>query len=157
MQSITQEKIDQINQELPLHSMWDGFWVHAFDKGRLQVSCSFDRIYYRDFDIVFRDVIFFNLPDEWRDTDIRGENLLRIASKNEFIVHHPDFDTQDHSILAIDIFISRREAIFKHTFFIVATSVELSKCVQYNNSPAAEYMEVFPNEPFPCKKNRVGA
>jgi hypothetical protein len=158
MTKITPEKVAEVNQNLPLHSMWDGFWVHSFKNGRLEVSCSFDRIYYRDFDIIFREVIFFNLPDEWRDTDIYGEELLRLSNHDEFSRHHPDFDTQQHSIIAIDIhFTPWQKSPVKHTFFVVTTSVELQKCIQYNNSPAAEYKEKFPDEPFPCKKNRVGA
>jgi len=158
MGTITPEIIVKVNKDLPLHTMWDGFWIHSFEKQKLVIACSFDRIYYRDFDITFKDVIFFNLPDVWADTDIFGDQLIRLSTQEEFSSHHPDFDTGQHSILAIDIhFTPLRQSPVKHTFFIVTTSVELDRCLQYNNSPVAEYSEKFPNEPFPCKRNRIGA
>lgn len=148
--------IQRINKELPLHSMWDGFWVHSFNRGTLVISCSFDRIYYRNFDLVFKKVIFFNVPVEWRDTDIYGDDLLRLATKDEFIEHQPGFDPLDRQIIAIDIhFRLLSGEIKKHTFFILAEHVYLNKCVAPDYSPASEYADPYSEEPFPCKKNRV--
>lgn len=148
--------INKINTELPVHSMWDGFWIHAFKKDTLIISCSFDRIYYRNFDIVFKKVIFFNVPVEWRDTDIYGDNLLRLTSKEEFEKHHPGFDTLDRHIIAIDMYFRTTVGdINKSTFFILAEHIYPNKCVSPDCNPVSEYADPFIAEPFPCRKNRV--
>jgi hypothetical protein len=150
------EIVQHINKELPLHSMWDGFWVQSFKRGTLIISCSFDRSYYRNFDIVFKKVIFFNVPDEWRDTDIEGDDLLRLASAEEFQNHHPGFDPLDRHIIAVDIhFRDENGERIKHTFFILAEHIYLNKCVGPDSKPVVEYKDPFSNELFPCKKNRV--
>jgi hypothetical protein len=136
--------------------MWDGFWVHSFNKGTLIISCSFDRIYYRNFDLVFKKVIFFNVPAEWRDTDIYGDDLLRLASKEEFEKHHPDFDVADHHIIAVDLHFRYTDGnVRKFTFFILAAHVYLNKCEPGNSNPVAEYTDPYSGEFFPCMKNRV--
>jgi hypothetical protein len=147
--------VHRINAELPLHSMWDGFWVHSFKRGTLVISCSFDRIYYRDFDLVFKKVIFFNLPPEWRDTDVPGDELLRIASREEFHKFHPHFDTQERIIFAIDLHFKNSDSFKKQTFFILAEHVFLNKCEAPDNNPVPEYHDPFEAEDFPVFKNRV--
>jgi hypothetical protein len=147
--------IKKINEDLPLHSMWDGFWVHSFKRGTLVISCSFDRIYYRQFDLVFKKVIFFNVPERWRDSNVDGDDLLRLASPEEFRRHHPDFDTKGHLIFAIDMHLEIindiiheingepqreiRRAWEPFTFFIVATHVYLNECTPEDNNPVPEY------------------
>ena len=90
MQSI-QQIINVVNKTLPLHSMWDGLWVHKFKRKSLVIGASFDRCYYRDYDIVFKKVSFFNLPHEWRDTEVNTENLIRLSTKEEFEKQHQLF------------------------------------------------------------------
>lgn len=153
--SITIDTINELNKNLPVHNMWDGFWIHYYEKDYLMLSCSFDRIYYRDFDIEFRGVIFFNLPDEWRDTDIQGDELIRLSDKEEFGLYHPDFDTGEHTIMAIDIYFDRGVNTKKQTFFVVAKSVFLQRIQQNIRIPTSNYVDIYANEKFPCFKNRV--
>ena len=147
--------IKTINETIPIHSMWDGFWVHYFKRKTLIISCSFDRIYYRNYDLIFKQVIFFNVPDEWRDTNIHGDELIRIATKTEFKQHHPDFNFQDQVIFGLDIYIDNNGSLEKHTFFIIAKHIYLIKCEAPDNNPVPEYADPFCNENYPCKKNRV--
>ncbi|MCB0503017.1 MAG: hypothetical protein KDD32_10045 [Bacteroidetes bacterium] len=152
--TITLSVIQEINKNLPIHSMWDGFWVHYYHKGHLTLSCSFNRIYYRDFDIDFKGVVFFNLPSEWRDTDIWGDDLIRLSDREEFKKYHQDFDTGNHTIMAIDIYFQKGSIHQKYTFFVVALSVELQR-VQQSISSASSYVDLYEEEQFPCFRNRV--
>ncbi|MEZ4879836.1 MAG: hypothetical protein R2801_06710 [Chitinophagales bacterium] len=143
--------VAKLNKDLPLHSMWDGFWISRFKGKELNISCSFDRSYYRNYDIIFKDVIFFNLPSEWRDTDIYGDDLIRLSNKTEFGQHHPNFNTEEYNIFAIDIHFNSKE----YSFFVVSKRVYLFKCEGQHCFPEVDYKEPFTNEPFPCTKNRV--
>ena len=137
--------------------MWDGLWVHKFKRNNLVIGASFDRCYYRDYDIVFKKVIFFNLPYQWRDTEVNTEDLIRLSTKEEFEKQHPDFDTSNKNIFAIDICFTNfaRENIM-HTFFVVAETVYIFKPQPPENKyGGAEYTDPFIDELFPCKKNRV--
>lgn len=149
-------KIEEVNRFIPLHSMWDGFWIYSFTEGDLIVSCSFNRIYYRSFDIIFSGVIFFNLPDEWRDTNVPRENLIRLADENEFSKQQPNFDTKGKSIFAIDlVYTPYQKPVQMYTFYIVADDLSAEACIEGNSSPASDYTDKFDKEPFPCMKNRV--
>lgn len=136
--------------------MWDGFWVHSFKRKTLIISCSFDRIYYRDFDIIFKQVIFFNVPEQWQDTNIHGDNLIRIATREEFEQAHPGFDIRDRHIFAIDIHFYKNDSLEKHVFFILAKHVYLIRCEASDNNPVPEYSELVKDEVYPSHKNRVG-
>jgi hypothetical protein len=144
--------VNKINDLFPLHSMWDGLWVHEFKRKNLVIGASFDRIYYREYDIVFKKVIFFNVPHAWRDTDVHGEHLLRLSTTEEFASHHPNFKTGDKPIFAIDLTFDE----LHHTFFVVAEKVYLVKLdPALQNYGGAEYKDPFIAEIFPSKKNRV--
>ena len=133
-------------------SMWDGFWISSWEKKRLIISCSFDAILYRDFDLIFKQVTFFNLPQRWRDTNVRGNNLVRIASAAEFREQQPTFDISDRNIFAIDIVYGGE----KHTFFILAKHVYLNKCNNEDNSPIFDYTAAFDTDKdYPSKRNLV--
>ena len=147
--------ITTINESLPIHSMWDGFWIHKFKRKTLIISCSFDRIYYRNYDLIFKKVTFFNVPDEWRDTQIHGDELIRLAPISEFKQYHPDFNVQDQLIFAVDIFFDNNSTLEKHIFFILAKHIYLKKCDAPDNNPTPEYADPFCNEFFPCRKNRI--
>lgn len=149
------EIVSTINNQLPLHNMWDSFWVHSFKRKTLVVSCSFDRIYYRDYDIVFKKVIFFNLPTQWRDTNIPGNDLIRIANEEEFLQHHLGFDASGFSIFAIDMYFGNNGTAEKHSFFIIAKHIYLNKCDAANNNPSPNYTDPFAKDIFPSKMNRV--
>lgn len=142
--------------------MWDGFWVHQFKRGVLVVSCSFDSIYYREYDIIFKGVVFFNLPHRWKDTAVKTPDFMRLSSKDEFYSCNNVANTDSKIIVAFDLFFqdySTEKQEFeqeqKQTFFVVAEHIYLNKCTDENNNPAPEYQDAFINEKFPCKKNRV--
>ena len=151
IQSNMIEIVQTINKTLPLHSLWDGFWVHAFKRKTLIISCSFDRTYYRNFDLVFKNVIFYNVPSEWRDTAIHGDNLIRLSTVEEFTQYHPGFDTSGHVVFGIDIHFGQK----KYSFFIVGKHVYLNECKAPDNHAGTEYVDLFEEEEFPCRKNRV--
>ena len=151
------EIVRTINAALPVNSMWDGFWVHSFRRRTLIISCSFDKIYYREFDLIFKKVIFFNVPESWRDTSVMGDDMIRVATMAEFHKYHEGFDTKNQFIFAIDLHFRHHgaENSTMHTFFIVAEHIYLVKCQHGNNNPVPEYVEPFGEEDFPCMKNRV--
>jgi len=164
------ETIGRINRELPIHNMWDGFWVHSWYNGDLVISCSFDRLLYRNYDITFRGVTFFNLPARWDDTEI-GDELLRPAQSNfewdfeDFVIDEGKF------VFGIDMYIARyREVVTEvdgtekkemqkyhtlYTFYIVADDVVMEKCLQGNTDPWPDYKEPLKFDHYPCMENRV--
>ena len=148
--------VHQVNERLPVHSMWDGFWINKFKRSNLQISCSFDRIYYRNFDLVFKKVVFFNLPHQWRDTHVFGDHILRLSNKDEFSTHHPNFDFQGKHIFAIDLHFDINNVFQKHTYFVVASKVFLFKCEYPDNASGYEYEDPYGEDVgFECKENRV--
>lgn len=153
--SAIQLSVQELNEKLPLHNMWDGFWIHELYQNELTISCSFNSIYYRNFDIIFDDVVFFNVPINWRDTNMRGNDFLRIASKEEFSHQQPDFDIQDLHVFAIDIYFNFEEAPDPHTFFVVASSVKLIDCNGGEASPIKNYTDPFPDDLIYSKRNKM--
>jgi hypothetical protein len=148
--------IAAVNELIPVHSMWDGFWINDFSDNTLIISCSFNRLYYRDFDITFHGVSFFNIPYEWRDTDVPGEHLFREATISEFSPLFPEIDCHSKLIIAINLYFRpwQQEPVH-HTFYIVCDSVSAMQCVPGHSCPGANYIEPLEEEPFPSKKNRV--
>jgi hypothetical protein len=151
-----QARLNSVNQTIPVHSMLDGFWIFDFERGRLTVSCSFDRTSYRNFDIEFKEVIFFNIPAEWADDNVRGDILFRLADKEEFALQQPYFNVGDNYIIALDLtYAPRDRPVVKHTFYIVASDLYAEKCLTGNANPSVYYKDKLKDEPFPCMKNRV--
>ncbi|MFO0552457.1 MAG: hypothetical protein U0271_28975 [Polyangiaceae bacterium] len=146
-----------MNRTVPLHSLWDGFWIHRYRHKTLVVAGSFDRIYYRNVDVVFKDVSFFNLPAEWRDTWIEGDDLVRLSNPTEFTRAHPDVDVGDRQVFAIDI-VFHVPALFpepaKHTFFVLAKRLYVNECTPADNHPAPLYEDPA-DDAFPSHANRV--
>ncbi len=147
--------VDKINTDLPLNRMWDGFWVHEFRKRTLTISCSFDRILYREYDIIFNKVIFFNVPESWRDNNVRSDNLLRLATKEEFEKQQPGFDVRDRLIFAIDLTYYINEVPVVDTYYIVAKHVFLVEAKAPDNHPGSDYIDPLEDEPGRCFENRV--
>lgn len=148
--------VQQINTELPVHSLWDGFWISEFKQKNLVLSGSFDKIYYRDYDLVFKKVRFFNLPHRFADTAVPSDHLLRLATAAEFAEQFPDFVAGETPIFAIDLQFSHYpQAAVQHTFFVLAERVYLFRCQPPNNDYMCSYTDPFIHEYFPCKKNRV--
>ncbi|MCB0852675.1 MAG: hypothetical protein KDD63_10650 [Bacteroidetes bacterium] len=150
-----QQIVDQINDRLPVHAMWDGFYIYKFKRSNLLISASQDHIYYRIFDLVFLKVIFFFFFSFWRDTNVVGDDLLRLSDREEFAQHHPNFDPQDRQIFAIDLHYSYQDEYQKHTFFVVAEKVFLFKCEPPNDGPGIDYEDPMGKVGFLCKENRV--
>lgn len=149
------EQVTKVNQELPLHDLWDGFWIYEFYEGKLTITCSFDSIYYRNFDILFEDVIFFNVPLNWRDTDVKGNNLLRIADKAEFLTQQPNFDTAHLTVFAIDLHQFNGKEYEKHSYYIVAKSVALIECSAGDNVPGTLFIDPYPDDSNTSKRNKI--
>jgi hypothetical protein len=156
--------VSKVNQFLPFNSMWDGFWVHAFKRSNLVIGAAFDRSLGRDFDIVFKKVIFFNLPARWSDSHVVGGQLVRLATQQEFALQQPDFDTQNLSIFAFDISwgCPLGERLF-YTYYVVAKSIWAFKCEgddrQYGGAEFTDPWAVGGNPRLidgkPCLLNRV--
>ena len=149
------QTVENINRTLPVHAMWDGFWIEKFKRSNLVVSCSQDRLYYRSFDIVFKKVIFHNLPAEWRDTNVLGDNVIRLSDGEEFAEYHSDFDIEDRNIFAIDLHYDENGKQTKHTFFVVGAKVYLFRCEPPNNRPEFDYTDPLGEVGYGCKQNRV--
>jgi hypothetical protein len=101
---LTQEQIDNINQQIPKNYLWDGFWINDFAHGVLDISASFDRIYYRNLKLAFTGVTFFNLPESWRDTDIATENFLRLGHQRSFTSSFREIDLTDKTLIDIYLY-----------------------------------------------------
>ncbi|MBK6513387.1 MAG: hypothetical protein IPM79_05810 [Polyangiaceae bacterium] len=146
-----------VNAALPVHSLWDGFWIHSYRRRTLIVSASFDRIYRRDFDLVFKQVTFFNLPVEWRDTNVRGDELLRLASRAELAAAQPQVQAGDRHIFAIDLHYASERETTTYTFFVLAKHVYLNRCEPADHNPVPLYLDPFDDRPFPCFADRAAA
>jgi len=164
--------VAKINEALPVHSMWNGFWIHSFKRGTLVVYCSHDMIYGIDFELAFKKVIFFNIPAQWHDTNVDGDALLRLAKKDEFESAHPDFETNGYMILAVDMHLEivldelpevdgvvQRKIVREwkpYTFYIVAAHVFLNDRNFPNYYEEPKYDDPLFEWPYPGMKNRVG-
>jgi hypothetical protein len=152
--------------------VWDGFWIQSFRRGTLIVSGSHDIIYGRDFDLIFKGVIFFNVPSQWNDSNVDGDLLLRIAPLEEFKKSYPFFETKDHLILAIDMHLEINKDVLPgaegnvnriinrawepFTFFLVTRHVYFNKCSGPHDSILRDYEDPFIDElEYACMKNRV--
>ncbi|MFZ4057458.1 MAG: hypothetical protein ACOYKE_04940 [Ferruginibacter sp.] len=149
--------VDAVNKLIPVHQMWDGFWIEDFEHNTLTVSCSFDALLYKNFEVVFKEVIFFKLPESWLDTNIPGDALLHPCSTASFNETYPNFDTKGLSIFAIPlkIVLPISKQVMLYTFHVVAASVKAQKCMEGYNRPTKYYNDPFKLEKFPCFKNRV--
>jgi hypothetical protein len=57
---ITPEQVELLNAKIPHNYLWDGFWIDSYKRKTLNISAAFDKIYSRDFMIVYKGVTFFN-------------------------------------------------------------------------------------------------
>lgn len=154
-QSQMQEFVDRINAQLPVHALWDGYKIRIFKRKNLVISGSQDWIYHHNIDLIFKKVIFFNLPAQWHDAAVAGDHLFRLTDQNEFKTHHPLFDPEDRHIFAIDLYSNFLEAREKHTFFIVAANVFFERLDDPLGDGIVEYQDPLPLAPYLSKYNRV--
>lgn len=150
-----QRYVDQINRKLPVHALWNGYRIRMFKRKNLVIGGSQDWIYYHNIDLIFKKVIFFNLPDMWNDTAIQGDDLFRLSDLSEFKNDHPDFDTEDRHIFAIDMTLDSQGKYGKHTFFVVAANVFFEKTEYPMGDGIVDYEDPLEMESYPCKANRV--
>ncbi len=122
----TQQWLTALNNIIPINYLWDGFWIDSFNNGELNVSASFDQIYYRDIMIVYSGVTFFNLPQNWRDNYVVLP-WMQFANKETFIQQYPKQDITDKIIIQWQLGDgSTTNAI--HTFYIVCSNIKVYKC-----------------------------
>lgn len=114
-----------------------------------------DWIYYHNIDLIFKKVIFFNLPAWWKDTASPTDDLFRLSNIDEFRKHHPYFDIQDRHVFAIDLAFDINNNYEKQTFFVVAANVFF----ELLNDPAGDgivnYEDPMEDIDFLSKTNRV--
>jgi hypothetical protein len=147
---------EAVHDLIPVDNMSDGFWIHEFQNGELTISCSFNRLTYRNFDIRFEGTLFFNLPEDWRLEQVPAEYIFRLSNRTEFERKTTDQSLPPGHIFAFDlIYFPPGESPRIRTFFVVADTVKAAKCAPGDASPARSYRDPFSNEPFPCYKNRV--
>lgn len=153
-----QTYVDQINQKFNVHGCWDGYYIRLFKRKNLVIGGSQDWCYYHNLDVIFKTVIFFDLPSSWRDTEISGEDLFRLANLEEFKIYHPDFEMSKypkHHIFAIDIHFTYDGRFEKNTYFIVATNVFLEIYTDPIGDGHIEYEDPLEHKGFLCRENRV--
>ncbi|MCB9233355.1 MAG: hypothetical protein H6581_16985 [Bacteroidia bacterium] len=146
-----QKIVDRINASFSVHALWNGYRIRMFRRKNLVISGSQNWTYYRNLDVIFKKVIFFNLPPEWHDTWIRGEDLFRLSTVAEFRQHHPDFDPLDRHVFAIDLTYSGTQ----RTFFILASNVFCVRCESPDNDGDIYYEDPLGEAAFWSGENRV--
>lgn len=120
--------VDRLNADLPLHSMWDGFWIDSFRHKTLIVSCSFDRIYYANFQIIFKQVSFHDLPDSWRDTQVEEEDLLQLSTPEVFGRFYPHVSVGDRFVLVVELLHEHNGVLTRRPHFVLAKHLYLIDC-----------------------------
>lgn len=150
-----QAYVDRINEKLPAHTMWDGYYIRKFKRNNLVIGGSQDWIYYHDVDLIFKKVTFYNLPPWWRDTAIYGDDVFRLSTPEEFKHHHPDVEPGDRHVFAIDLHYDIHESNQKHTFFILAANVFFERHSNPTGDGMIHYEDPLGREGFLSKKNRV--
>lgn len=150
-----QTYVDRINERLPVHTMWDGYYIRKFKRKNLVIGGSQGWIYYHNVDLIFKQVTFYNLPPWWRDAAIRGDDLFRLSDEEEFKKHHPDFDIGDQHVFALDIHFDIHDSMKKHTFFVVAANVFFEKYGNPSGDGIVDYEDPLKGEKYSSKKNRV--
>lgn len=152
---ITQTELNALNAKIPKGYLWDGFWIDSFKKKVLNISASFDKIYYRDFMIVYKGVSFFNLPLFWKDTEVRGD-FMYLADTEEFIRKFPSENIENKTIIAWKLSGIYDPVIIEH-YYIVCDKLFVFQCTEEERKYAMDYAEPLSNEEFAAKKfcNRV--
>lgn len=157
MSIVTQEQIDHINRQIPQNYLFDGFWINSFDNGVLDISASFNLVYYRDIKIEFTGVTFFNLPESWRDTDIATETLLRLGHQRSFASSFREIDLTNKSL--IDIYLNMPVANNEkelYGFSIVCDDVSLASFTAGNGAYDKRYKDPLVGKVnYPIIHNRV--
>ncbi len=119
-----QKYVDHVNSKFLVSALWNGYKIRMFKRSNLVIGGSQDWVYFHNIDVIFKKVIFFNLPEGWADTSVdHKEDLFRLSDVEEFKKHHPDFDPQDRHIFAFDLTFYFKEVPESYTYFVVAANV----------------------------------
>lgn len=118
--------LDVLNQKIPRGYLWDGFWIDSYKRKTLNISASFDKIYYRDIMIVYKGVTFFNLPYQWRDSNV-AMPWMRYGNRVVFANLFPETDIENKYVIEWQI---ADTSIVPTTevFYIVCDKVFVFKC-----------------------------
>lgn len=139
-------KIDELNQKIPQNYLWDGFWIDSFKRKTLNVSASFDRIYYRDIMIVYKGVTFFNLPSQWRDTAAQ-QPWMRITDKQDFAQQFPTENTENKHIIEWQLYGTNAVQAIER-FFVVCDKVFVFHCKGQERNYDLAYTDPLPHENY---------
>ena len=152
---ISQNELDMLNAKIPKGYLWDGFWIDSFKRKVLNVSASFDKIYYRDFMIVYKGVTFFNLPQSWKDTEVRGE-FMYLETASVFAAKFPEENIDNKSIIEWKLS-NIYDPVIMESYYIVCDKVFVFKCTEAESKYSMEYDEPLSNKEYANKKfcNRV--
>lgn len=150
-----QQHVNQVNDKFSVHALLDGYQIRMFKRKDLVIGGSFDWTYYHNIDVIFKKVIFFNLPTSWKDTAIEGDDLFRLSNLQEFKIHHPEFDIKDRYIFAFDLFFNFKDRYEKHTYFVVASNVFFDQPEHPSGDGSIYYVDPLVDMGARCKKNRV--
>lgn len=154
---ITQDQINSINRQISKNLLMDGFWINEYSNGVLDISASFDLIYYRDIKIEFTGVTFFNLPESWRDNDIATADFLLKGHQKSFISTFREIDITNKSL--IDIYLNMpKENNEKelYGFSIVCENVTLTKYTAGDGEYYKRYTDPLAGKKnYPIIENRV--
>ena len=151
-----QQYVDQINKQFPVDALWDGYKIRMFKRSNLVIGGSQDWTYYHNIDVIFKKVIFFNLPDWWKDTWINHkEDLFRLSNREEFKKHHPDFDIQNRHVFAFDMCIDCKGGLKNFTYFVVAKNVFFERFDDSAGDGMVHYDDPLGEVGYECLANRV--
>lgn len=152
---ITQQQLNELNNKIPKNYLWDGFWIDSFKKNVLNISASFDKMYYRDFMIIYKGVSFFNLPLDWRDTDVH-EEFMYLADVKDFAQKFPNEAIDNKTIIEWK-FSNLYGPTIIESYYIVCSKIFVFKCNDAERNYDMSYKEPLSNKEFIEKKfcNRV--
>lgn len=143
------------NNQPEYKSMLDGFWIREFENNTLYLSASFNRILYRNYDFIFEEVSFFNIPNEWHDTFYDGESPYREASEAEFLFEFEEEIVGNKKIYAVELYFKNypETTYTQHCFYIVANNAYALECLHGNCHADVNYAD--PVKEYLSKVNRV--
>jgi hypothetical protein len=149
-----QKIVDSINGQFPVDALWNGYKIRMFKRKNLVVGGSQDWMYFHNIDVIFKKVIFFNLPSGWHDTSVHGDDLFRLSTKEEFQKHHPDFEVGSYHVFAFDLY-KGFEAEAPTTFFVVANNVFFERLQNPAGDGIVDYEDPLEDIDYYSRENRI--
>lgn len=153
---ITEDLLISINNKIP-NNLLDGFWINDFENGVLDISASFNRIYYRNISIEFTGVTFFNLPESWQDSDVATASFLKLGHQKSFESTFSEIDISNK--LLIDVYLNMPVANNEkelYGFSIVCDDVAITNFTADNGFYDKRYKDPLVGKmKYPIIQNRV--